>query len=79
MHTHNLSIDGIHRHVLDIRRVIHPSEEESSEERSKDEEVDRWGDQDEVQDEAALRRSQRKRQQPIWMKDYETGSDFALE
>ena len=70
----NLSVDGIPRHVLDIRRVIHPSEDEES-----SEEVDRGGDQDEVQEVVALRRSQRERRQPIWMGDYETGSDFDSE
>ena len=76
----NLSIDVIPRHVVDIRRVIHPSEDEDSrEERSEGEEIDHGGDQDEVQDVAALRRLQRERQQAIWMRDYETGSDFPLE
>ena len=41
----NLSVDGIPLHVLDTRRLIHPSEdEESSEEGSEGEEVDRGGD-----------------------------------
>ena len=61
----NLSIDGIPRHVLDVRRVILPSE--SSEED---------GSQGDVQEvEIVPRRSQRERRPPVWMQDYETGSD----
>ena len=61
----NLSVDGIPRHILDVRRVILPSE--SSEED---------GSQEEVQEvEIGPRRSQRERRQPDWMQDYEIGSD----
>ena len=61
----NLSVDGIPRHVLDVRRVILPSE--SSEED---------GSQEEVQEvEVVPRRSRRERRQPAWMQDYVAGSD----
>lgn len=76
----NLSVDGIPRHVLDVRRVIHPSEDEdSSEELSGDEEEDNGDDQEEIREEVVLRRSQRERRQPSWMRDYEGGSDLELE
>lgn len=60
----NISVDGIPRHVLDVRRVILPSE--SSEEERSEEEVQ------EVEIEP--RRSQRERRPPVWMQDYDTGS-----
>lgn len=69
----NLSVDGIPRHVLDVRRVILPSEngeENESQESSLENETQ------EVQDvDIVPRRSQRERRQPVWMRDFETGSD----
>lgn len=61
----NLSVDGIPRHILDVRRVILPSE--SSE--------DDGNQEKNLEVEIVPRRSQRERQRPVWMQDYETGSD----
>lgn len=63
--TNTLSVDGIPRHVLDVRRVTFPSES------SEDDECQ--GEAQEV--EVVPRQSQRKRRQPVWMRDYEVGSD----
>lgn len=73
----NLSVDGVPRHILDVRRLIRPSEdEESSEEQSEGGEVDCGNNQEEVREQEVLRRSQRERRPPGWMRDYEGGSDF---
>lgn len=61
----NLSVDGMPRHILDVRRVVESSTDEVSDtERQETEE-----------NEVAPRRSQRERQRPVWMGDYETESD----
>ena len=65
----NLSVDGMPRHVLDIRRVVIPSANEESGE----------GQEEIEENEVILRRSQRERRQPAWMRDYETGSECELE
>lgn len=62
--TNTLSVDGIPRHVLDVRRVTLPSESSEDECQGEAQEV-----------EVVPRRSQRKRRQPVWMRDYEVGSD----
>lgn len=55
-----VAIDGMPRHILDIRRVSLPSEEGEV-----DAEV-------EVSEEEPLRRSHRERRRPAWMADYDT-------
>lgn len=74
----NLSVDGIPRHILDVRRVIDSTEEEESgQEQSEEEDVVVKDEGEEVQ-QVVLRRSQRVRRQPNWMRDYESGSDCEL-
>lgn len=57
----NVSIDGIPRHILDVRPVVVSSEEDSDVEPSSD-----------VHEEAP-RRSQRERRPPCWSSDYVMG------
>ena len=65
----NLSVDGMPRHILDVRRVLKRSEdEENRDEREVAEE-----------NEAVPRRSQRERRQPVWMRNYVTRSDCEQE
>lgn len=54
----NVSVGGMPRHVLDLRRVVDSSTDEEPEEVSED---------------IVLRRSQRERRRPMWMKDYVEG------
>lgn len=58
----NIGVDGMPRHVLDIRPVI----QEDSDERETD---------GENETSVGPRRSQRERRQPVWMRDYEGGSE----
>ena len=68
----NLSIDGMPRHILDVRRVLKASEDEDS------------SDKQEVaeENETVPRRSQRESRQPVWMRECVrnmTGSDCEQE
>lgn len=56
--SNNVSVGGMPRHVLDLRRVVDSSTDEEPEEVSED---------------IVLRRSQRERRRPMWMKDYVEG------
>lgn len=67
----NVSVDGMPRHILDVRRVVHPSrdsvgheQEESADVATRDEEL--------VESETEGRYPQRRRQPPCWMSDYVT-------
>ena len=78
----NVSVDGMPRHVLDMRRVYEFSEEDSTDEEpggeEEPEEEDEPGEEEEPEepgeerrpDSSGLRRSARARQPPRWMSDY---------
>ena len=81
--SNNVSVDGMPRHVLDIRRIVHQvsSSEESSEDEQQDESD---GDGGCIGDGAELmflpcgarhRYPQRERRPPTWTADYEMGDD----
>lgn len=55
----NVPVGGMPRHVLDLRRVVDSSTDEEEPE--------------EVSEDIVLRRSQRERCKPMWMKDYVEG------
>ena len=59
--SNNVSVDGMPRHILDIRPVVHPQDRDSGE--SEEEQVD---------EPSLPRRSGRIRHQPGWMADYVT-------
>lgn len=55
----NVSVGGMPRHVLGLRRVVDSSSDEEEPE--------------EVSEDIVLRGSQRERRRPMWMKDYVEG------
>ena len=59
--SNNVSVDGMPRHILDVRPVVHPQDMDSEE--SGEEQVD---------EPSLPRRSGRIRRQPGWMADYVT-------
>lgn len=69
----NVSVNGMPRHILDIRRVVDPStDNEEPVEADEDEEVPEVADEDNGYG-AVPRRSQRERRRPGWMRDYVEG------
>lgn len=69
----NVSVDGMPRHILDLRRVVDSSTDEGDEpavDEGDEPAVDEGGEPavDEVP-----RRSQRERRRPVWMSDYSEG------
>lgn len=69
----NVSVDGMPRHILDVRRVVYPPEDPADEE--EEQEMDGAGS-DEMRDgpvEAEQQRPQRVRRPPGWLADYYTG------
>ena len=58
------------RHILDVRRVVHPGEEGGPDE---DDGFLCLGDLDHGEAEVERRYPQRVRNPPVWMDDYETG------
>ena len=67
----NVSVDGMPRHILDVRRVVSAIEDSDDEH----EEVERE-DQEAVRAEAERRYPDRGRRPPRWLEDYMTDSDF---
>ena len=57
----NVSVNGIPRHILDVRRVIRPVES---------------GEDEEEQEDVAPVRPRRQRKRPEWLEDYLTASDM---
>ena len=57
----NVSVNGIPRHILDVRRVIRP--------------VESSGEEEEQEDTAPVR-PRRQRKRPEWLEDYLTMSDM---
>ena len=54
----NLSVDGMSRHILDLRRVVHVDDDVSAGPESNEDEA------------VAMQRPQRERAVPIWARDY---------
>ena len=54
----NLSVDGMPRHILDLRRVVHVDDDVSAGPESNEDEP------------VAMQRPQRERAVPIWEEDY---------
>ena len=54
----NLSVDGIPRHILDLRRVVHVDDDVSA------------GPEGNENEPVAMQRPQRERAVPIWARDY---------
>ena len=62
----NVSVDGMPRHILDVRRVVSAIEDSD----------DEHEDQEAVRAEAERRYPDRGRRPPRWLEDYTTDSDF---
>ena len=63
----NVTVDGMPRHVLDVRPVVREDSDDDEQERELD-----GGSDVEVGFESGLRRSSRVRRKPAWLRDYET-------
>lgn len=71
----NVSVDGMPRHILDIRRVVDSStEDEGPVAPDGDEVVVTSGEDEEIP-----RRLRRERRPPVWMRDYEEGESSGEE
>ena len=74
--SNNVSVDGMPRHVLDIRRIV--QQVSSSEESSENEQQDESDGTELVLSPGRVRHRypQRERRPPEWTADYEMGDDF---
>ena len=71
----NVSVDGMPRHILDVRRIVGSESDSGSEEDDEGESVVVGRQEEEVGDEAPVlpRRSRRVRRPPVWVGDYDLG------
>ena len=67
----NVSVDGMPRHILDVRRVVSVIEDTDDEHEEAEHE-----NQEAMRAEAEPRYLDRGRRPPRWLEDYVTDSDF---